>query len=278
MLISEVIDKIKSECSGKWRDYVIDEKTTRDKILYGNPNQECKGIVVTLFASIDVIKKAKQLGANFIIVHEALFYNHGDHTDWLINNETYKQKVDLLDDICVWRDHDYIHSGINIDGIYVDGIFTGLMHELGWEKYLLEDIKYPKLYQIEEKSVKDLGNELIDKLHLNGIKCIGDIDGTCKRVYMPMHIMGEIDNEVTKYVEENDIDTLICMEVTDFTTSEYIRDSAMLNRNKRILAVGHFNVEEPGMKWFAKHISSYLDVDVNFVRSSDAYNFIKKDN
>ncbi|MBQ0036935.1 MAG: Nif3-like dinuclear metal center hexameric protein [Firmicutes bacterium] len=275
MLISEIIQKVKSECSGKWKDYVIEESTTRDKILYGNPNQECTGIVVTLFASVDVIKRAKELGANFIIVHEALFWNHGDHTDWLVDNETYKQKVELLGDICVWRNHDYIHSGIMIDGQYVDGIFTGLMHELGWEKYLTKELKYPREYTIDEKPVKELCDELMDKLHLNGIKCAGDMNGTCKKIMFPMHLIGQIDNDVTKYVEENDIDTLICMEATDFTTSEYIRDSAMLGRNKRILAVGHFNVEEPGMKWFAEHMKEYIDVNIEFVRSGDAYSFVK---
>ena len=276
MLISEIIKQIKAECSGVAWGKKIDDKTSRDQILYGNPNQECTGIVVTLFASVDVVKKARQLGANFIIVHEALFWNHGDHTDWLKDNETYKQKVELLNDMCVWRDHDYIHSGILIDGEYLDGIFTGLMHELKWEKYLISDIHSPREFIIPEIPVKDLANELMDKLALTGIKCMGDLNGTSRHILFPSHLIGEIDNEVTEYIEKNDVDTVISMEITDFTTAEYIRDSAMLKRNKRVLAVGHFNVEEPGMKWFAKHIQEYLDVKVNFVRSADAYSFIIK--
>ena len=65
------------------------------------------GIVTTCWASVDVI------------CHEALFWNHGDHQEWLMEsqNETYKLKKQLLDETCivVWRNHDYIQSGDNYE-------------------------------------------------------------------------------------------------------------------------------------------------------------------
>ena len=116
MLISEVIQNIKNYCKGEWYGKKIEEATTRDKILYGDPDKECTGIVTTIYASIDVIKKAHELGANLIIAHEALLWNRGDHREWLeeSNNQTYLAKKKLMDDygIVVWRFHDYIHSGI----------------------------------------------------------------------------------------------------------------------------------------------------------------------
>ena len=120
MKISEIIDVVKKNCKGYG---TIDETKTRDKVLYGDVDKQCTGIVTTIYASYDVIKKASELGANFIIAHEALFWNHGDHTDWLKDNETFKLKKQLLDEtgITVWRDHDYIHSGIMHQGRYVDG-------------------------------------------------------------------------------------------------------------------------------------------------------------
>ena len=124
MKIYEVISKIKAYHKGLDRNgNPIDEKTTRDKILYGNPDQECTKIVTTCWATTDVIRKAQKIGANLIICHEALFWNHGDHTDWLSDNSVFKKKKQLLDEsgIVVWRDHDYIHSGIPMkDGTYTD--------------------------------------------------------------------------------------------------------------------------------------------------------------
>ncbi|MBR0385083.1 MAG: Nif3-like dinuclear metal center hexameric protein [Erysipelotrichaceae bacterium] len=122
MKICEIIDIVKKNCKGYG---TIDDNTTRDKVLYGETDKECTGIVTTIYASVDVIKKAHELGVNFIIAHEALFWNHGDHTDWLQDNKTFQLKKKLLDDydITVWRDHDYIHSYVNHDGQWVDGIF-----------------------------------------------------------------------------------------------------------------------------------------------------------
>lgn len=48
------------------------------------------------------------------------------------------------------------------------------------------------------------------------------------------------------------------MELIDFTVSEYIRDSAMLGMPKAILAVGHFNTEEPGMEYMVHYIPEAL--------------------
>ncbi len=119
MLIQTVIDHIKEYHKGVFEGKQIDEQTTRDKVLYGNPHQECTGIITTCWASVDVIREAAKRGANLIIAHEALFWNHGDHTDWLQeeNNQSFLAKKKLLDEagIVVWRDHDYIHSGIPME-------------------------------------------------------------------------------------------------------------------------------------------------------------------
>lgn len=48
MKISEVIQKMKKYHRGIAQGKPIDDTTTRDQILYGNPDQECTGIVTTL--------------------------------------------------------------------------------------------------------------------------------------------------------------------------------------------------------------------------------------
>ena len=100
MLIQTVIDHIKEYHKGVFEGKQINEQTTRDKVLYGNPHQECTGIITTCWASVDVIREAAKRGANLIIAHEALFWNHGDHTDWLQeeNNQSFLAKKKLLDE------------------------------------------------------------------------------------------------------------------------------------------------------------------------------------
>ena len=182
MLASEVIKRIKAYCGGIGFDtgVPIDEETTRDKILYGDPNQECTGIVTCLWANADVVERAQELGANLIIAHEALFWNHGDHQDFIAENKTYLAKKRLLDEWggVVWRCHDYIHSRVPIDtdGALVDGIFYGLAWKLGWLDYRIGDIAMGLDFKIPQTRGEDLARELVEKLGLNGTRLIGDSD------------------------------------------------------------------------------------------------------
>ena len=280
MLISEVITKIKKYHLGLVNGVAIDEAKTRDKILYCNATQECTGIVTTCYASSDVIREAYKRGANLVIVHEALFWNHGDHQEWLSDNKVFKAKKKLLDDtnIVVWRDHDYIHSGIPLsDGTYVDGIFYGLMKVLNWEEHLIGSISKPMTFKFDNKTASDIANELIVKTNLNGIRITGDPNTVVKKLRIISHVIGQGDNDMIKLIEEEDIDAVITLEITDYTVSEYIRDSAMLSRPRVAINMGHFNTEEPGMQYMLEYLPKVVkDIPISYVQSGDAYNFIVK--
>ncbi|MBR5290000.1 MAG: Nif3-like dinuclear metal center hexameric protein [Erysipelotrichaceae bacterium] len=280
MTIRELITLMKSKHHGVWNGTPIDESKTRDKILYGNPDVECTGIVTTCFASTDVIRKAHELGANFIICHEALFWNHGDHTEWLSENKTFQAKKKLLDEtgIVVWRNHDYIHSGIWMENQWVDGIFYGLMQVMGWQKYLACDLKRPMVFEFEDATVESLAQEIIQKMELDGLRILGKRTGSVKKLMIVSHLIGPQDNQILASIEENDVDAIITMEMTDFTVNEYMRDSAMLGRQKTIFAAGHFNTEEPGMKYFAEYLPQMIGTDykITYIQSGDVFGFIEK--
>ena len=285
MLASEVIKRIKAYCGGIGFDtgVPIDEETTRDKILYGDPNQECTGIVTCLWANADVVERAQELGANLIIAHEALFWNHGDHQDFIAENKTYLAKKRLLDEWggVVWRCHDYIHSRVPIDtdGALVDGIFYGLAWKLGWLDYRIGDIAMGLDFKIPQTRREDLARELVEKLGLNGTRLIGDSDAMVSRVHVPMHVMGVApdDNRETIYADEHDVDCLMTMEFVDFTTSEFIRDSGMLDQGKCAITIGHFNLEEPGMEYMPTWIPMALgsdEISATFVPMGDTYQYV----
>jgi putative NIF3 family GTP cyclohydrolase 1 type 2 len=283
MKIIEAIEKIKNYHKGVFEGKKIDDKTTRDKILYGDANQECTGIVTTCWASVDVIRKAHAQGANLIICHEALFWNHGDHTDWLIESEntTFLAKKKLLDEtgIVVWRDHDYIHSGIpKGDGSYIDGIFYGLSEKLGWSDYIIEDKENPLFFDLPETTAKDLAEDIINKLNLNGIKILGDTSTKVKKVKIPFHVLGDARDSIEE-ANKKDIDCFLTLELVDFTLAEYIRDSSMLNMNKVAINMGHFNLEEPGMEYMIHYLPDALNEDIPciYIQSGDMYSYVTKD-
>lgn len=288
MLAREVIQRIKDYCGGIGFDtgVPIDEETTRDKILYGDPNQECTGIVTCLWANADVIRRAQDLGANLIIAHEALFWNHGDHQDFIAENKTYRAKKQLLDEWggVVWRCHDYIHSRVPIDadGAMVDGIFYGLAWKLGWLDHRIGDVAMGLDFKIPEIEGIDLARELVEKLGLNGTRLIGDPHAVVSRIHVPMHVTGveSVDNFETIYADENKVDCLMTMEFVDFTTSEYIRDAGMLGQGKCAITIGHFNLEEPGMEYMPKWLPHALGCDApqaSFAAMGDTYQYIVAD-
>lgn len=97
------------------------------------------------------------------------------------------------------------------------------------------------------------------------------------RVAIPMHCLGFADKETISDINRGNTDCLIAMELIDYTVNEYMRDGMMLGDNKAILAVGHFIVEEPGMKYMLKWLPDALETEellMNFVQSSDMNTFI----
>ena len=283
MLISEVIQNVKDYCKGSWLGQKIDDDKTRDKVLYGPTDKECTGIVTTIYATPDVIRKAHELGANLIIAHEALFWNHGDHQEWLkeSQNKTYLAKAKLMDEygITVWRFHDYIHSGIPYKDDYIDGIFYGLARETGWDDAVINnnDISGALYLECEDTTPRKVGELIKEKWHLSGLKCIGNMDAKVNKIMVCGHVNeGGDSNSLIRKVDQNDINLLIPLELIDFTLSEYVKDSSQLGFNRAIIAPGHFNVEEPGMKYMEQWMDKALkeSIKTTYVQAGDMYTFL----
>lgn len=281
MKIQEIIDKLIAFHPE------VGNPHTCDTVKVGDSNQECTGIVVTCFASIEVIRAAINRNANFIICHEPVFYNHEDDTQWLEGDPVYEVKRQLLEEhgIVIWRDHDHIHGNVRAGS--TDGIFYGIMHELGWREYVVGGTQKPLMYEIPETDVKSLAAELMEKLNLTGIRVVGDQNALVKRVFFCEHVQasrgwkndGTVpDNEAMKRIRNEGADVMIPFEIVDWTMSAYVRDSCFAGRPKAILEMGHFNVEELGMKCVAKWLPQVIgtELPVSYVQSGDSFSYITR--
>jgi len=282
MKIREYIETILDASSNVLNGKEIPRETERDRVLWGDPDQECTGIASVIYASVEIIEKAHALGVNFIVAHEALFWNHGDHTEWLENNTAFQKKRELLDryGICVYRYHDHIHAGIKIGDTYKDGIFYGLTTLMGWNDNILnkEDVM-PKELRIPKMSAYELAQKIISVFDLKGVRLIGHKDTQVERISLPMHINGRLsDNDLISRINDENIQCLLTLELVDFTVNEYIHDAVMLHEDKCILALGHFNFEEIGMKYYAEYLKEnlHVDVPVYFIGMHDYFDYIEK--
>lgn len=278
MKIQAVINRVKLYYKGG-----IDDSTTRDKILFGNPDKECTGIAITLWASMEVIQKAADAGANLLICHEALFWNHGDHTDWLQEqkNQAFLKKKQLLESsgIVVWRNHDYIHSGIPVNNQYCDGIFYGFAKKMNWESYIVGTCGIPTIFEIPEVDIPILAKQMMQKLQLNGLRLIGNRNTKVRKVCLCLHIWGDAeDNQIIHATDHENYDVLLPGELVDFTVAEYIKDCGLQGMNKAMLIPGHFNIEEPGMEYMLQYVEKAIGTPISciYIPSKDMYEYFKQ--
>ncbi len=231
---------------------------TVDTLKAGNRDMQVTGIVTTMFATIEVIRKAIDLGANFIIAHEPTFYNHTDDTTWLQNDDVYQYKTNLLKqhNIAVWRNHDYIHS------LVPDGVTIGVLEQLQWKKYADHDV--PNIITLQAIPLKDLIGHLKEKLSIEKVKYIGNLSQSCNRLLlMPGAAGGRRQIESIGKVKP---DVLICGEIQEWETAEYIRDAKAKGDNLSLVILGHIASEEPGsefmLNWLKEKVPSITSTHI----------------
>lgn len=239
---------------------------TVDTIKTGDIDQPVRGIVTTMFATNEVIAKTIQLGANFIIAHEPTFYNHEDATTWLGDDPVLKAKQRVLkqNGIAVWRFHDGIHRH-NPDGIRI-----GVMQALGWEK--LYDPNNPPLVVLPPTRMNDIVALLKKKLGIEHLKYIGNLDQVCsKLVLMPGASGGQ---RQIGAIQQYQPDLLICGELNEWETSEYVRDARFIGGKVGLVVLGHSVSEEPGMEWLVAVLKEKAaGIPVTHVVSGDAFSW-----
>lgn len=272
-----------------------------DKVLYGETDRECTGVVTTCCCTVDVIRQAAAVGANLIVCHEDLFFTSFDDPDLIAGVALVDEKKRVLDEcgITVWRNHDHIHGNSNKPFIpgkpgekpnvllwknrpsmpreKTDYIFYGIMKVLGWEEYVQDDIKKPLLYEIPETDVPSLCRFFMDKFHLNGLRIVGDAKAPVRRVFFAEHMNDRSDEALYQRMSELNADVFVPLEIVDWTLSEYVRDAVALGQRKAIIEMGHFNCEEPGMEWMAQDWLPRIlgqAVPITFIRSGDSFSYM----
>lgn len=241
------------------------EKTV-DTLKSGNRNIEVKGIVTTMFATIEIIEKTINLGANFIIAHEPTFYNHADETDWLQEDEVYQYKKQLLEknQIAVWRNHDYVHTFIP------DGVLDGVVRKLEWKNNYNTN---NRLVTLSARTLKDLIRYVKNKLNISTVRYIGDLSMNCRNILlMPGAAGGRRQIDAIRVVKP---DVIFCGEVQEWETAEYIRDARKKGQKIALVVMGHTDSEEPGSEFMAGWLKQKLPgLKVHHIPSKNPFSFL----
>ena len=234
---------------------------TVDTLKTGSKEQKVTGIVTTMFATLTVIRKAIELKANFIIVHEPTFYNHADDTEWLENDPVYQFKRKLLDEheIAVWRNHDYVHS------LAIDGVQAGVVKELDWEKYY----KQNAVLNIPETTLGKLISHIKTKMNVPALRYVGDLSQKASKVLLlPGAIGGR--RQIDLLMQEKP-DVLICGESPEWETPEYVRNANEMGEKLGLIVIGHSASEEGGSEFMEKWLKQNTpDIPVFHIPSGNS--------
>lgn len=243
LTIQQVMDLIMDQIPGGRNPDTV------DTVKSGDPNWPVKGIATTFLATVPVIQQAAAQGVNFLITHEPTFYNHRDETDWLAGDAVYAYKKELLEkhQIVVWRFHDYWHQ------YGPDGILQGFLERMAWQENLSSDMA--NTAQIPTTTLLGLAQTFKEKLGLNRTFYIGDPSQPVQRVGL---LLGAAGRASQISFLQKDIDVLAVGEVSEWETSEYVRDASAAGLKKGLIILGHADSEEPGMAWCRDWVQAFL--------------------
>jgi len=251
----------------------IGERKTCDVIIGSDPDVECTGILVSIAPTVEIIRKAIEMGANFILVHEPTFYSgYDDECEWLSGNEVYQEKHRLLLDhgIVIYRDHDHIHAH------QPDGIFHYLMKQLGWLEYIVPGEGMAPEVKLPETTLGELILHIKQAMELETIRYIGNPDARVSTVGFCGHLLP---NAGTNWSNNDQVaaswkyDVIIPGELVEWTLPLYIQDAAMLGKAKGMIIPGHFKQEEAGMRWAVEWLRPIVGekLPVTFVSAGDMF-------
>src|SRR5499433_3236633 len=254
----QVIERIKANVGIPWRAQTV------DNIIAGAAETPVKGIATTMMATLDVVRRAAASGRNMVITHESTFFSHQDRTEELLQDPTYQFKLDFLNknNMVVFHFHDHWH------GRRPDGIATGMIQELGWEKNA--DPQNPRMFTFPGTPLARFAKEMETKLKIRTIRVVGDPELPVKRVITSWGYVGQTPG--IPFFAQPDVDVLVVGETREWELVEYAQDTIASGKKKGLIVLGHVVSEQAGMKYCAEWLKGFIkEVPVEFIAAAEPF-------
>jgi putative NIF3 family GTP cyclohydrolase 1 type 2 len=255
---SDVLERIKKNVTCAWSEETV------DTFKAGNPDTAVTGIACTFMATVEVLKKAAEMGCNMVITHEPTYYNHLDDRDLLEGDSVYAAKQAIIEEnnMVIFRFHDHWHRTTP------DGIYTGMIEKLQWSTYLVEGER--NIFDFPGYTLRDVTDHLKQLFPLANIRVIGD--PRLKIDYAAFSAGAPGSANHIRLLQRPEINLLVIGEAPEWESIAYVRDASQTGLPKSMIILGHAVSEEAGMEYCARWMQSFIDeVPVMFVESGDPF-------
>lgn len=252
MKIKDLIENLKT-----WNDLPVDDSNTCDTVKAGSIEKEVHRVALAMFGTIDIMKQVEDWGADLLIVHEPLYYDHMDHVR---NFTIIKEKKRMIEDskLTIFRFHDYAHA------MNPDMICEGELKYSGLEGQIGERVRFgvTSFFLKESLTAAELAEKLMKNLQLDQIRLFGSTDKKGNRIACCFGSPGDL------YQLYEDHDFILAGEISEWQDAEMARDAAALGYNKALLALGHETSERAGMMYMRDLcIEKYPDLEFQYFES-----------
>ena len=245
----------------------VDFSKSCDTCKAGNPETEVKKVAVTMIATVDIIQKAKQWGAQLLITHEPIYYSHYDiEVEEKIQSE--KRKRVEESGMTVYRYHDHPHRTIP------DMVSMGEFECLGLEGTLEESkLMAPvRLHLKHAITPVQLAKIIEKKFNIKHVRLCGARDIPCRVI---SGMFGQPDSKrVLEELQNAQSEIIVLGEVCEWMVGEYVRDAAALGYKKAMLVLGHIGSERESMRYTANLLKSmHPELEVKYFESDEVYTY-----
>ena len=259
MKVTEIIDYLKAGA------YPIEN--TCDTVKHGDPHKEIHRLGVTMVPTVDVLREAQEWGADMLVVHEPLYY---DHMDVVSNTPSpvvaAKKALVEQSDMVIFRYHDHMHRRP------VDMIDAGEFYYLGLtgETKRDEATKTDIFTCDTPLTAVELAKLFEEKLGVKHVRIAGERNVRSTR-FAPM--FGASSSKADLFANE-DIEILITGEICEWKFAEYARDAAALGINKSVVVLGHVGSERDGMRYLYEKMKADLPtLEIKYFETAEVYTY-----
>ncbi len=242
-----------------------DYSNTCDTWKAGDPDTEVHRVAVTMFPTVDVIRRAASWGAQLLIVHEPLYYKHMDqHSGEPI--EIQKRQLLEATGMAVFRIHDHMHYH------FPDLICQGQMRklELPGEEEWTGQVDMVRLTLDTPMTPVEVAKRVEARFGIAHVRICGTRDEPCTHICGMFGSPGGIMDELTR--PETEI--LMVGEACEWMHGEYARDAHALGHKKALLILSHVGSEQAGMAYLAELLKTrFPRLDVEFFDAGEVYSY-----